>query len=334
MTTMTRLGRRGGGGNAIPVLLLIIVLILTTRYQVNGEDKCTPCEDGSDFRLAAPQPTCNDILMETKSKTNGLFDTDQQCKNLQLNNYQKGCCAFPPFDYCTYCDDPNITPNLDLYVPTGQFADPYNCYEYSYQNEAMIGMFEDGKCEDTFMRRAGHYCGCGSQQKQECYLCPDGNPPTKPQKMDSWITNTNCRGIEYLFSLFKEDECSSYPFMAGGDLSIYCGCGGINTTEIEEQEEIYTCSFCENGGVVTNPTTVYNPTAVPSTQHKTCSQAEDFARTIIKTPAGCRNPNYFGLAREICTCTDSSSGSGFSNIVESMMMTMMMMTGSLLVLLL
>jgi hypothetical protein len=332
MMTMTRLG----GGSVIQyfyVSSIVLLLVYVNVIVVNGEDKCTPCETGSDFISAAPQPTCNDILMETKSKTNGLFDTDQQCKNLQLNNYQKGCCAFPPFDYCTFCDDPNITPNLDLYVPTGQFADPYNCYEYSYQNEAMIGMFEDGKCEDTFMRRAGHYCGCGSTQKQECYLCPDGNSPTKPQKMDSWITNTNCRGIEYLFSLLKEDECTSYPFMAGGDLSIYCGCNGINTTEIEEQEEIYTCSLCENGGVVTNPTTIYNYMAVLSTQHKTCSQAEDFARTIIKTPAGCRNPNYFGLAREICTCTASSSGSGFSNMVGSMMM-MMMMTGSLLVLLL
>jgi hypothetical protein len=333
MTTMTRpLG--GGGGNVIQksyvsiVLLLILVLTISTN-QVEAEEICTPCEDGTDFRLAAPQPLCDDLL----TKTNGLFGTDQECLNVQLTNYQNGCCSNPPFDYCTFCDDPKATPNLDLYVPTGQFADPYNCYEYSYQNEALIGMFSDGKCEDTFMRRAGHYCGCGSEQKQECYLCPDGRAPTKPQRMDSWITNSNCRGIEYLFSLLREDECSSFPYSVGADLGIYCGCDGINQTEIEEQAELYTCTLCENGGTVTNPNTVYNPTE-SSMQHKTCRQAQEFASTVMKTPAGCRNPNYFGLAREVCTCSESAG----SAVVGSMMMMPFVVTtavaGSLLLLLL
>jgi hypothetical protein len=338
--TMSRL--LGGGRSVVQksyvsivvVLLLLLVLIsTTTNIVVNGKEQCTPCNDGTDFMATATQPLCNNIV----STTNGLFDTDKECLNIQLNAYQKGCCAHPPFDYCTYCDDPLIEPDLDLYVPTGQFADPYNCYEYSFQNEAMIGVFSDGNCEDTFMRRAGHYCGCGANQQQECSLCPNGDTPTKPQRMDSWITDSNCRGIEYLFTLLKEDECASFPFSIGADLAIYCGCNGLNQTEINEQAELYTCSLCENGGVVTNPQRVYNPLEL-STMHKTCSQAEDFATTIIKTPAGCRNTNYFGLAREVCTCSSSGAGggarAGSMTTTTIMMMMMTAVAGSLLVLLL
>ena len=100
-------------------------------------------------------------------------------------------------------------------------------------------MFEDGTCEDTFLRRAGHYCGCGPEQVQQCWLCPDQQPPTKPQKTDAWITNANCRGIEYLFSLFTAEECTAFPYTAGADLAQYCGCNGLNTTEIE-YDLIYT----------------------------------------------------------------------------------------------
>jgi hypothetical protein len=107
----------------VVVLLLLLVLIsTTTNIVVNGKEQCTPCNDGTDFMATATQPLCNNIV----STTNGLFDTDKECLNIQLNAYQKGCCAHPPFDYCTYCDDPLIEPDLDLYVPTGQFADPYN----------------------------------------------------------------------------------------------------------------------------------------------------------------------------------------------------------------
>merc|ERR1712014_461708 len=108
-------------------------------------------------------------------------------------------------------------------------------------------MFEDGTCDDTFMRRGGFNCGCGDEQVQQCWLCPDKQPPTKPEKTDAWVTNSKCRGIDFLYSLLTEEECSSFPFTVGVDLSIYCGCNGLNQTEIDEQQELYQCNFCLNG---------------------------------------------------------------------------------------
>jgi len=304
------------------------------------------------------QSICNSLTFTI----NGLFDTDQECMENQLLMYQKGCCPKPPFDFCTYCDDPLIDANMDMIVPTGQFvgADQYTCYDYKYQNEAMIGMFTDGTCEDTFMRRAGHYCGCGPTQLQQCHLCPDKQPPSKPQKTDAWVTNSDCRGIEYLFSLLKEDECSSLPFYAGADLSIYCGCGGLNQTEIDEQAENFQCTLCGDGNgnyngngngnnvysvngdqnavyAVTNPDFVYTNPENGDLFPKTCRQAEEFAATIIKTPAGCRNPNYFGAAREGCICPGSSSNgvsSSSSTTTISMMMIMSSLTTTMILLLL
>lgn len=275
--------------------------VITSLQGVNGQ-ACTSCYRGAAFLSAAPQPLCS----EQQAKVSGLFGTDNDCKDLQLLNFQYGCCSSPPIEYCSYCSDPNIEPNMDAIVPTGQFADPYSCYDYRVQNEAYLGMFQDGTCDDTFLRRAGHYCGCGPAQVQQCWLCPDQQPPTLPQKTDAWITNANCRGVEYLFSLLTEEECTTLPYTAGADLAIYCGCNGLNQTAIDEQAALYQCNFCENdGGYVTNPDTVYTTSSDP--YPKTCQQAEDFARDIIKTPAGCRNTNFFGPAREICTCYGSDS---------------------------
>ena len=289
--------------------VLLLVSNCTVIMVVQGQ-ACPSCYRGAAMLSTAPQPVCT----AAQTQVSGLFQTDTECQDLQLRNFQQGCCASPPIGSCSYCADPAYDSNPDALVPTGQYVDPYNCFEYAAQNEAYLGMFEDGTCEDTFLRRAGHYCGCGPEQVQQCWLCPDQQPPTKPQKTDAWITNANCRGIEYLFSLFTAEECTAFPYTAGADLAQYCGCNGLNTTEIEEQADLYQCNLCDytgtgasgaSGAYVTNPDTVYTTAYDP--YPKTCQQAEDFARDIIKTPAGCRNTNYFGRARKLCTCSDPTT---------------------------
>lgn len=267
---------------------------------------CTTCATNAPM-LVKDNPICDPFI----KGTNGLFDTDKDCRDLQLGAYQAGCCPNPPFEHCEYCED-GATPILDNTIPTGQFVGGEACYDYIYQNQAYFGLFEDGKCEDTFLQRAGFYCGCPNQ-RQECWLCPDKQPPSRPAKGDAWVTDATCRGIEYYFSLMKEDECSSFPILSGADLAIFCGCGGLNQTKIDVEAESFTCNLCRNGGKVRNPDQIYTTNG---TFYKTCGQAEEFARDVIKTPSGCKNVGYFGEAWENCKCTEgpgqssSSSSSG------------------------
>lgn len=277
----------------MPIVALLLLSFVASLAKAQPPEQCTPCADNRSMRnLESPCP-------ELPARTNGLYQTDSDCKDLQLEGYQLGCCPVPPIQYCEFCAD-GSPPDLDGTVWTGQYKDGTTCFDYSYQSEAMIGIFRDGDCSDTFLQRAGHYCGCPNQ-KQECWLCPDKQPPGRPAKGDAWVTGSDCRGIEYLYSLLKEDECSTFASEAGADLAIYCMCGGLNQTAINDQAELFTCNLCENGGKVTNPNFVYTTDGAFA---KTCGQAEKFAKNVIKTPAACNSARYFGEAREKCACPE------------------------------
>lgn len=288
--------------------LSLATIATTTNAQMN--ELCTICAKGVDMLEARKNaPICKDLPF----RTNGMFATDYDCKDIQLEAYQVGCCPAPPFNHCEYCADGSDS-NPDGIVPNGQFVDGQSCFDYSYQNQGFIGMFEDGTCEDTFLQRAGHYCGC-PDQVQECTLCPDGFPPGNPGKGDDWVTGSNCRGIEFLFSLFKEDECESFPLDVGADLAIFCGCGGLNQELIEKHAETFQCELCRNNGFVTDMDRVYTSKELSDGLSeggftKTCGQADEFARDIIKTPYGCNNNDYFGLARDVCCSNGNSGGAG------------------------
>jgi len=279
------------------VVALLLLTTTTTITVITAQEICTVCTEGNEMRYDIQ--LCNDL----RPRTNGLYETDTDCQDLHLEAYQIGCCLAPPKGYCGYCAD-GSEPNFDGIIPTGDYVGGENCFDYAYQNKALIGMFSDGSCDDTFMRRAGYYCDCPNQ-KQECWLCPDGNSPSKPGAGEPWVTDSNCRGIEYIFSLLTEDECESFPMDAGADLAIYCGCGGLNQTEIAAQQEIFQCELCRNGGFVIDPDATYT-TVGEDKFSKTCQQADDFARDIIKTPYGCNNQRYFGDAREFC-CSNGSA---------------------------
>ena len=282
--------------------LLLLAATATTTTLAQSDNVCTVCFTGDDIRFP-DEEACTSLA----PRTNGLFNTDNDCLTLQLEAYQKGCCNNPPFEFCDYCPD-GTDYNPDMIVPTGQYVGGLTCFDYKYQNQAHIGLFSDGVCEDTFLQRAGFYCGCPNTQ-QSCWLCPDGNPPNKPGKGDSWVTSTDCRGIEFMFSLFDELECKNFPMDAGADLAIFCGCGGLNQTEIEEQQELFQCELCRNGGFVVNPDMTY--TDDEDAFQKTCQQADDFAKDVIKTPSGCNNPNFFEKARNAC-CSNGSGAASLS----------------------
>jgi len=280
-------------------MLASILLLLAYTGMVTAQKACPICTGGADLWKPGEQ-----ICMDISKRTSGLFETDSDCEGLQLEAYQIGCCARPPFDYCQYCAD-GTEFDPDLIVPSGQFVGGETCFDYAYKNDAMLGVFQDGNCADTFLQRAGHYCGC-PKQEQECWLCPDKQPPRNPGKGEDWVTKSNCRGIEFLYSLFKKDECNTFPMDAGADLAIFCGCGGLNETEIEDQKEIFQCELCRNGGFVLDPSMIY--TDGSTSFSKTCQQADDFARDIVKTPYACNNPNYFAKAREVCCSNGGASG--------------------------
>lgn len=291
---LTTVGRYTVSAIVVSSLLLFVNHHIVV---VDAQEQCFQCVNNeAPLRTGAD---CDELV----NQGNGLFNTDSYCKDLQLAGWQKTCCPNPPTNFCTMCADGSDF-NPDGTVPTGQFVEPYTCFDYNYQKDASIAMFEDGTCDDTFLRRSGHYCDCPGQV-QECWLCPDKQPPTKPQKKDGWLTKSDCRGNEYLFSLLYDNECEAFPMTTGIDLASFCGCGGLNETESEDESDQYTCSLCEDGGSVTNPDVVYDP--IKDEFKKTCKQAEDFMRDFVRTPAACANPNLFGKAREVCECGGGSS---------------------------
>merc|ERR1719410_552406 len=91
---------------------------------------------------------------------------------------------------------------------------------------------EEGNCADTFLQRTSHYCGCPGVS-HECFLCPDGSPPGNPDRGEAWATNANCRGLEFLMSAFRGDECSTYKEVFGVDFAAFCVCPGVEEPPLD-----------------------------------------------------------------------------------------------------
>jgi hypothetical protein len=281
------------------IAVFVAVLAVNTPSSVNAQnDTCTVCAGGAD--TITPNAPCDDLA----SVVAGMLSADTSCKNEQLKNYQTGCCPDPPFEYCPICPDGSAAPGLTNKVPIGDFADPPTCEEIQYRKESLIGVFEDGVCSETFLQRGSFYCDCPGVE-QGCWLCPDKGEPGNPDRGDAWATNSNCRGLQYLFSVFSADECADVSSTFGVDLAAFCECGGVNETA---DPDAYTCSLCENGGTVKDPSFIYtNETDV---YERTCGQAQDYS-AYITTTYGCRD--LLARAREKCECTGGSGAGSLSS---------------------
>jgi len=293
--------------------LLVSAFLLVMSSSAMAQDfdtgPCTPCGQG-----ATP-------LTEKEGCTNleaplaGLVGTDTTCLNQQLVNFQIGCCQTAPFGYCTICPDGSTPPGLQNPVPTGEFAEGQDptCEEWQFQPNSLTALFTDGDCSDTFIQRASFYCDCPGVE-QECWLCPDKQPPTNPERGEAWATNSNCRGLEFLFSTMKANECTVVPQTFGIDFAAFCKCNGV-----EEPEED-ACSFCPNGGTVTNPEDVY--TDENAVFERKCRQAYEFAKYITTGPA-CNT--LLLEAREVCKCSGGPSSSTMGGFASGMLIMMAMM---------
>lgn len=284
------------------LVLALIVVSLSSLGQAQLED-CTLCADGNEPISDVSTSPCSDI----GSSIAGLVQSDNSCKDQQLAAYQAGCCRDPPFEYCPVCPDGTPIPEPLNGVPIGTNpADEPNCREVQYRRETLIGVFEQGTCADTFLQRGSFYCGCPNIE-QQCWLCPDKNPPGNPDRGDAFATNSRCRGINYLFSIFNADECATLPDVFGVDLAAFCLCGGLDeeseNAEVTTDEDPYQCSFCEGGGQVVDPDLVY--TDESDFFERRCGQAQDYAQ-YVTTERACTD--LFERARQTCQCTGGSSG--------------------------
>lgn len=294
----------------LPLLLAVALTFAVVNAQTM-DSACTVCADGSDPLTVGPP--CDSL----DASVAGMSSGDTSCKNQQLLHFQTGCCRDPPYEYCPICPDGSAPPGITNKVPIGDFADPPTCQEVQYRRETLIGVFEDGDCTDTFLQRGSFYCGCPGVQ-QECWLCPDKKEPGNPDRGDAWATQSNCRGLQYLFSVFSAQECQDLPATFGVDLAAFCLCGTVDASNettgdandgtevgVETDEEEYKCTLCDNGGSVKNPDFIYtNETDV---YQRTCGQAQDFAEYVISSYA-CRD--LLARPREMCDCGGGGRGSG------------------------
>jgi hypothetical protein len=86
---------------------------------------CTLCDDGQD-PLTDPTTVffpnsgfdCNGLIDDLATKGGDWAANDAECKDMQLLAFQIGCCQWPPFQYCTICenDEPFASDNE---VPLG-----------------------------------------------------------------------------------------------------------------------------------------------------------------------------------------------------------------------
>eukprot|EP00529_Nitzschia_sp_RCC80_P028058 CAMPEP_0113512118 /NCGR_PEP_ID=MMETSP0014_2-20120614/39159_1 /TAXON_ID=2857 /ORGANISM="Nitzschia sp." /LENGTH=261 /DNA_ID=CAMNT_0000408435 /DNA_START=201 /DNA_END=982 /DNA_ORIENTATION=+ /assembly_acc=CAM_ASM_000159 len=249
--------------------LLVAVSVGVTRAQL---EDCTLCAGGEGDQKddALTRQECTQIVTSIA----GLLQSDDTCKTNQLQAFQAGCCDNPPFEYCTVCPDGSDF-TLLAEVPTGvNPADNPTCQEAQFNPFLLSGVFQQeglGDCSDTFLQRGAFYCGCPNTA-QSCWLCPDKGPSGNPDRGDAWRTDSRCRGIEYLFSVFTAEECSELPIAFGVDFAAFCECGGVEERDEMDPLTSYDCSLCPGGGNVVDPNLVYSdPTDV---FERNCGQAE------------------------------------------------------------
>jgi hypothetical protein len=293
------------------ILLSLLALKVNGQDAINSNnatDPCTLCQN-----LATPdlepvfkffttsETTCSDAAGQLAAGE--FLQGDDECKNLQLLSFQIGCCEFPPFEYCTVCPDGSDF-ERDTVVPTG-VADPPTCATMQYQWSTLNGVFTEGVCSDTLLQRGAHYCGCPDVE-QQCFVCEDESPVGNPNKGDAFQTQSTCRGIEYLYSLFTADECDDVKKNYGVDLGAFCECPGTSANYTE-------CELCPDGGEVTNPDATW--TDAGATFQRTCAQAVKFASVI--TAGGDRCDGFMEKARETCNCASGAFG---WNLIVSFML--------------
>jgi hypothetical protein len=220
------------------------------------------------------------------------LNTDDSCKDLQLYAFQIGCCLSHPVLHCDVCPDGADFERENL-VLQGNVQEQ-TCGQLELNPTELVGLYLPGVCEDTLLRRSAHYCGCPNVE-QECFLCPNESDVGSPRREDKWISNRSCEGNQYLFSIFKAEECSPEEFNAGFDgvdLAGFCLCPDSPPREI-------MCELCP-GGAVINPTFEYDE----SNTDATCGQLEQFAMFITRTDT-CES--VLAPAKEGCKCPNSGS---------------------------
>jgi len=246
--------------------------------QLNATDPCTVCRGINEAVNTNPAPaqiwfqgesnvTCSQLI----PKVDGYVQGDEDCQEIQLMAFQLGCCRLPPYDTCDICPDGSDYVRSNT-VPVGssQQADP-TCAVNLYRVASYNALVTPGTCEDTLLQRGAFYCGCPNTT-QQCYLCPDQQAPTNPERGDAWLTGSNCDGLAYLFSLYNESECGTTRENWGVDFANFCRCPDyvMNSTG--------HCAMCEGG--IENPDFVYTGESDPFT--RTCQQAQDFAESIFR----------------------------------------------------
>ena len=145
-------------------------------------------------------------------------------------------------------------------------------------------MFTPGTCDDTFLRRGEFYCGCPDAE-QQCSLCADNEEPANLSKKDNYVTNSDCAGTTYLFSLFSADECSQ-GVNFGVNYRVFCGCPG-------EPTSTESCDLCEDGKAPKDLNKVYND------QGRTCGEAYEITQAIQSD--GLCSEIKEGAAKECCS---------------------------------
>jgi hypothetical protein len=266
---------------------LLLSLLALEAY---GQSACSICAygdvyDEQIFRMTT-EMTCADVEAQVTALATTTEDTE--CLDLQLTGYQIGCCEGPPRNHCTICPDgSDFDPNLR--IPLGSGNDPTCAEAVFFRDNLYLAPFDIGTCDDTFLRRSAHYCGCQGVE-QECFLCEGGAAPLKTDDEIVFAFNSACAGVEWLFSLFSEQQCVDVPLTYGFDAAAFCECPDY------EFVSDYECSLCGEGMVLEDRSQEWTDA---SSDTFTCGAAEDFAPYFLREST-CTN--VLNPAREQCTC--------------------------------
>lgn len=284
------------------------LLLSLFALEAHGQSACTMCADvdlQETYEAQVSRMQTNMTCADVQAQITALDTTDDDtaCLDLQLTNYQIGCCAKPPFLHCSICPDGSEKVRSNM-IPIGSGNDP-TCAEGQFRENLFLAPFEIGTCEDTFLRRSAHYCGCQGVE-QECTLCPNGESPERTDNELVFAFNTPCAGVEWIFSLFDEQSCTDVPLTYGFDAAAFCECPGY------EPEYDYDCTLCKEGDVVSDRSLVWSDTVFGSWS---CGQAEDFAQYFLREGT-CSS--LLDAAREQCECV--KDGAFSLSLVVSFMM--------------
>ena len=221
-----------------------------------------------------PHPTCGQIDESMRH-----VPTGEGCSKLhEVLHVDDGiaeyCCGLEPLVGCELC--PGGTFDASTEIPAKLFgledSDSIACgdfasFELSSERDPFFESLDPSSCTSSLLEKSSAWCGCDNQPK-ECTLCPSGDGPPDPSRVEKLLFGVDCATFDWAASFLSREECSGVVSKLGFDVVSFCKCPGSTPAG--------ACDICPDGMTFRNPQSF-----LPDGSGLTCGELEDSMSSIV-----------------------------------------------------